>query len=331
MAHDKFYWGDDPSKEPGQQHLDTAPPTGGDMLKTQYDQDNDGQVDSADHATTAGHATTADVATKMAGVDNPGPGVNHYYGTDAGGLPGFWPIPGATAPTYALDDLTDVTVSAPSNGQVLTFNSLTMQWEAATPPGAGGGEANTASNLGGGEGLFANKVGVDLQFKSLVASGPVSLTSDGTTVTIGSSAEANTASNKGAGEGLFIQKTGADLEFKSLVAGSNVSVTSDANEVFVEVAELTEYSETTATAASGTILRADGGIQGYTMTANTAFTFDLTEGQSLTLHLNGGDTHTATWPTITWVGGAAPTLTAADVLEFWVFGATLFGAYVGDV
>lgn len=90
MAHDKFYWGDDPSKEPGQQHLDTAPPTGGDMLKTQYDQDNDGQVDSSAHSTSSGHATTADVATKIAGVDSPGPGVNHYYGTGPDGTPGFF-------------------------------------------------------------------------------------------------------------------------------------------------------------------------------------------------------------------------------------------------
>lgn len=50
--------------------------------------------------------------------------------------------------------------------------------------GGGGGEANTASNLGAGEGLYASKVGVDLQFKSLVAGTNVTLTSDGDSVTI---------------------------------------------------------------------------------------------------------------------------------------------------
>jgi hypothetical protein len=50
--------------------------------------------------------------------------------------------------------------------------------------GGGGGEANTASNLGAGEGLYASKVGVDLRFKSLVAGTNVSLSSDGDTVTI---------------------------------------------------------------------------------------------------------------------------------------------------
>lgn len=50
--------------------------------------------------------------------------------------------------------------------------------------GGGGGEANTASNLGAGEGIYASKVGVDLRFKSLVAGTNVSLSSDGNTVTI---------------------------------------------------------------------------------------------------------------------------------------------------
>jgi hypothetical protein len=51
---------------------------------------------------------------------------------------------------------------------------------------AGSGEANTASNLGAGEGVFAAKVGVDLQFKSLVAGTNVSLGSDSSTITINS-------------------------------------------------------------------------------------------------------------------------------------------------
>lgn len=95
--------------------------------------------------------------------------------------------------------------------------------------------------------------------------------------------------------------------------------------------ELVEFNETTNIATTGTLLRADGGIQGLTMTSDTTITLDLTEGQALTLHLSGGDTWTATWPTITWVGGTAPTLTAADVIEFWYFNGELFGAYGGTV
>jgi len=52
---------------------------------------------------------------------------------------------------------------------------------------SGGGEANTASNIGSGTGIFAQKVGVDLEFKSLVAGTNVTINSDATTVTISSS------------------------------------------------------------------------------------------------------------------------------------------------
>jgi hypothetical protein len=49
---------------------------------------------------------------------------------------------------------------------------------------SGTGEITTASNLGGGEGLYAQKVLVDLQFKSLVGAGNIGLSSNSTTVTI---------------------------------------------------------------------------------------------------------------------------------------------------
>src|SRR5207253_6656774 len=50
-----------------------------------------------------------------------------------------------------------------------------------------GGETNTASNLGLGVGLFKQKVGVDLQFLSLVAGTGIILTSNVNDVTISSS------------------------------------------------------------------------------------------------------------------------------------------------
>ena len=54
--------------------------------------------------------------------------------------------------------------------------------------GGGGGEINTASNIGGGEGLFSGKSGVDLQFKSLTSTGgTVTITSTGSTVNLESS------------------------------------------------------------------------------------------------------------------------------------------------
>jgi len=44
----------------------------------------------------------------------------------------------------------------------------------------GGGEANTASNLGAGAGVFESKLGVDLRFKSLTTTGGIVINSSGT-------------------------------------------------------------------------------------------------------------------------------------------------------
>lgn len=49
------------------------------------------------------------------------------------------------------------------------------------------GEANTASNLGGGTGIFESKSGVDLRFKSLVAGSNVAISQNATTITIAAS------------------------------------------------------------------------------------------------------------------------------------------------
>lgn len=60
------------------------------------------------------------------------------------------------------------------------------------PPG--GGETNTASNLGGGDGIFASKSGVDLRFKSLKAGSGISISDSGTELTL-----VNTAGGGGGG------------------------------------------------------------------------------------------------------------------------------------
>ncbi len=61
-------------------------------------------------------------------------------------------------------------------------NTIVIGSSAGT--GVGGGEANTASNLGAGEGLFSDKNGVDLRFKSLVAGSGITITSNTSEVTI---------------------------------------------------------------------------------------------------------------------------------------------------
>lgn len=78
---------------------------------------------------------------------------------------------------------------------------------------------------------------------------------------------------------------------------------------------------------------ANGTIQTKTLSAPVTLTDSLSSGESLVLMLNGGVTHSVTFPPMTWVtgsGNAAPTLTANDTIVFWKISTTLYGAYVGS-
>ena len=66
---------------------------------------------------------------------------------------------------------------------------------------------NTASNLGTGQGIFAQKVGDDLQFKGLVAGTNVTLTADANNITITASND-TTALNLGTGPDYLHPKNG---------------------------------------------------------------------------------------------------------------------------
>ena len=80
-----------------------------------------------------------------------------------------------------------------------------------------------------------------------------------------------------------------------------------------------------------TINRDDGGIQVLTLSSDVTVSIDMGEGQSLTLHVKGLDTHTVTWPTsATFIGGLPSTFNPnLDVFEFWVVESELYGAWVG--
>lgn len=89
--------------------------------------------------------------------------------------------------TMLVQELSDTTQDgvveeAPYNS--VLYGRYNGQWVEVAGGGGGGGEINTASNLAGGQGVFAQKVGFDLQFKSLVAGTGISLSSTANTITI---------------------------------------------------------------------------------------------------------------------------------------------------
>lgn len=66
--------------------------------------------------------------------------------------------------------------------------------QAILAAGAGSGEVNTGGNLGSGTGLFAQKFGVQLQFKSLVAGTGVTISANTNTISISASTSSETNS-----------------------------------------------------------------------------------------------------------------------------------------
>ena len=103
------------------------------------------------------------------------------------------------------------------------------------PIGTVVGEANTMSNIGGGEEIFKQKTGVDFELRTLVAGTNITVNTIGDTIEIDATAagEANTASNLGAFAQVFESKIGVDLRFRTLrsnVPGA-LSITQNAADI----------------------------------------------------------------------------------------------------
>jgi len=92
------------------------------------------------------------------------------------------------AVNLAIDDLSDVSFTGsglPQINEVLTFNGTV--WESAPAPGSSGGEANNGVNLGTGSNIFVQKVGTDLQFRSLKVFGGLNILQTATEIEIDAS------------------------------------------------------------------------------------------------------------------------------------------------
>ena len=88
---------------------------------------------------------------------------------------------------------------------------------------------------------------------------------------------------------------------------------------------------TTSVTGSTALDPANGTIQRLTFSGAVTFTDYLADGESITLHIDDGTAYAATWPTIEWVGGSAPTLdtTNEHIIVLWKVNSTLYGMASG--
>jgi hypothetical protein len=118
----------------------------------------------------------------------------------------------------------------------------------------GSGEVNTASNVGGTNGIFYQKSGVDLQFRSLSAGSNISITSGATTLTINSTSVGLTLDpyfNSGSGATINWNVSGQSTNYlATLTASTTLNLTNVRNGDY------------------GTIILTQDGIGGRTITLN---------------------------------------------------------------
>lgn len=136
------------------------------------------------------------------------------------------------------------------------------------------------------------------------------------------------AGNDGSGSGL-------DADLLDGVEGSGY-LTTTGTQTFTNktIGDLTETVYTITDGASVDLDPANGPIQVWTLGANrTPTATNFATGESMMLMIDDGTAYTITWPTMTWVGGSAPTLATSGytVVELWKVSTTLYGARVGDV
>ena len=144
-----------------------------------------------------------------------------------------------------------------------SYNSTTNSFTCGA--GGGGGENNTASNLSPGIGLFAQKSGVDLEFKSLAAGSNILIASNTTSVTIsasGSAGEANTMSSPTHANSLVLTKVGVDLPIKGIACFGSATCSANSTDVTITVSGTSSLKVDTHTETRGNFITGINNVTG---------------------------------------------------------------------
>ena len=113
-------------------------------------------------------------------------------------------------------------------GTNITITSATSAITIAGPAAAG--EVNLGENLGTGIGVYREKSGASLLFKSLSAGANLNLASAASVITLTGINTTNSATNLGTGGyGTFKETAGNQHQFKTLVAGKDITLSSAAS------------------------------------------------------------------------------------------------------
>ncbi len=191
----------------------------------------------------------------------------------------------------------------------------------------GGGEVNTASNLGTGTGLFAQKSGVDLQFKSLTSTGgTVTISNNSTTVNLEVVPASNFTGGTVAGATNFTGGLTANTISATTYQNLPIDITVTGGTYSASVSTIIFRNNTGGTFNVTGITATGGGttFTGGTVTGATSFTNGLSANTFSSSTLNTPITNTQvvysnsgtlTGSTnLTWVNSAA-TLTINGTLE----------------
>jgi hypothetical protein len=129
--------------------------------------------------------------------------------------------------TLRLDDLIDVTITLPTDGDVLTFQGGI--WVNLPPPS---GNTYTASNVGFGAEVFKQLVGTNFEFRTITNGPGIIVTENADDINIANGGVI-TASNLGSGSQVLFGIVGNDLRLRTLTAGTGISLIQNANDIVI--------------------------------------------------------------------------------------------------